>query len=283
MSILPEFETLKSHNAFGGRQVFLSHESLACSCPMRLSVFLPPQAAGGGRLPVLVWLSGLTCTEANFAEKAGAQRYASEYGVIVVAPDTSPRGPDVPDAPNEYDFGQGAGFYLNATQPRYVEHYRMASYVAEELPDLIAAHLPADTNRMGLFGHSMGGHGALTLHLKHPEVFKTCSAFAPIVNPMAVPWGRKAFTRYLGTDETTWAGYDACALVKTRMTDAHILIDQGEADEFLTEQLVPERFEAACRAAGQSLSVRRHPGYDHSYYFIATFIGEHFAHHLREL
>jgi len=246
---------------------------------MRFAVLVPP---GDGPFPVLWYLSGLTCTWANVMEKSGLQRAAAAHGVIVVAPDTSPRGDGVADDP-AYDLGQGAGFYLTATQAPWSDHYRMDAYVTDELPALIAEHFPADMSRQGIFGHSMGGHGALTLHLKNPEVYRSVSAFAPIVAPSQVPWGQKAFTAYLGEDQSAWAAHDATALVTERASTAHILIDQGEADTFLAEQLRPDLFEAACRSAGQSVTVRRHPSYDHSYYFIASFMDDHIAHHAKAL
>lgn len=274
-------KTLSKTKSFGGVQSVHAHASKACACEMRFAVFTPPtEAHGAGPFPVLYWLSGLTCTEENFTAKAGAQRAAAELGLVIVAPDTSPRGDQVPDAPDEYDFGKGAGFYLDASEKPWSKHYRMYSYVTEELPALIAREFPVDPARVGVFGHSMGGHGALTAHLKNPGAFKTCSAFAPIVAPSQVPWGRKAFSRYLGADETAWAEYDACALITAcGATGAHILIDQGGDDPFLDEQLRPETFAKACGEAGQALTLRRQSGYDHSYYFIATFIEDHLRWH----
>lgn len=249
---------------------------------MRFSVFTPPREKHGpGPYPTLFWLSGLTCTEENFTVKAGAQRTAAALGLMIVAPDTSPRGDHVPDLePKTYDFGKAAGFYLDATEPPWAANYRMHSYIAEELPALISAHFPGDAERFGVFGHSMGGHGALTLHLKHPDKFRSCSAFSPIVAPSSVPWGRKAFTHYLGPDEARWAAYDATRLLDDRgASRAHILIDQGTADQFLVEQLRPELFAAAARRAGQELTLRMREGYDHSYFFIASFIDEHLDWH----
>ncbi|MBB4212221.1 S-formylglutathione hydrolase [Rhodothalassium salexigens DSM 2132] len=265
---------------FGGQQLVCEHDSDACGVTMRFGLYLPPQAEHGP-CPAITWLSGLTCTEQNFITKAGAQRAAAELGVILVAPDTSPRGPNVADAPDgAYDLGLGAGFYVNATAQPYAAHYHMERYVAEELPMVLAAHFPLDRRRHGLSGHSMGGHGALTLHLKYPDIFRSVSAFAPIVAPAQVPWGQKAFSAYLGRDPEVWADHDATALVTRQPTDAAILIDQGSDDPFLTEQLRPDLFAAACEAAGQSLTLRHQPGYDHSYYFVASFIDDHLRHHL---
>ena len=252
---------------------------------MRFAVFTPPEDIhGSGPFPVLFWLSGLTCTEENFITKAGAQRVAAELGIAIVAPDTSPRGEGAPDDPDgAYDLGLGAGFYLDATEPPWSRQYRMYSYISRELPELVAANFPVDPARVGVFGHSMGGHGALTLHLKHPDRFRSCSAFSPIVAPSQVPWGRKAFSNYLGPDEAAWAQYDATKLVAERASEVHILIDQGGADQFLEEQLRPKLFEAPAREAGQALTLRMQDGYDHSYYFIATFIEDHLRWHHERL
>lgn len=253
---------------------------------MRFAVFTPPaERCGAGPYPTLFWLSGLTCTEENFTVKAGAQRVAAELGMMIVAPDTSPRGDDVPDMnPKTYDFGKGAGFYLDATEAPWATHYRMYSYIADELPALIAAHFASDPARTGISGHSMGGHGALTIHLKNPEKFRSCSAFSPIVAPSDVPWGQKAFTNYLGPDRTDWARYDATRLLDARgPSDAHMLIDQGTADQFLSEQLRPDLFEAAAKNVGQQLTLNRREGYDHSYFFIASFIADHLKWHDRAL
>ena len=266
-----------SWTAFGGTLSVHDHESTVRGCNMRIAVFTPPQAKFGP-VPVRWYLSALTCAWANVMEKGGLQRAAAEHGVMVIAPDTSPRGEGVADDA-DYDLGQGAGFYLTATQAPWAAHYKMDQYVARELPQLIAEHFPGDLSRQGIFGHSMGGHGALTLHLKHPETYRSVSAFSPIVAPSQVPWGKKAFAAYLGTDEARWSDYDASQLVRTRPSSAHILIDQGEADQFLEEQLRPELFEQACREAGQTLTLRRQPGYDHSYYFIASFMDDHIGHH----
>ena len=247
---------------------------------MRFAVYLPPQAQAQ-RLPVLYWLSGLTCTEQNFIGKAGAQRYAAEHGLILVAPDTSPRGEGVADDA-AYDLGQGAGFYLNATREPWATHYRMYDYVVDELPALVEAHFPA-TQARAVSGHSMGGHGALVVALKNPGRYRSVSAFSPIVAPMRVPWGEKAFSAYLGDDRAAWAHWDATELVGNAMEKLPLLIDQGDADEFLAMQLQPELLRNACESAGHPLTLRMQPGYDHSYYFIASFVGEHVAYHAKAL
>jgi S-formylglutathione hydrolase len=275
-------ERLSSSKSFGGEQAVWRHASAALSCDMRFAVFTPSaDAHGPGPFPAVFWLSGLTCTEDNFTVKAGAQRAAAELGLMIVAPDTSPRGDHVPDLePKVYDIGKGAGFYVDATEAPWAANYRMYSYVVEELPALIEAHFPADPARTGIFGHSMGGHGALTIHLKNPDKFKSCSAFAPIVAPSGVPWGRKAFGHYLGPDEARWAPYDATRLLSALgPRPAHLLIDQGTNDQFLAEQLRPEIFAEAARKVGQKLTLRMQQGYDHSYYFIATFIEDHLRWH----
>jgi S-formylglutathione hydrolase len=249
---------------------------------MTFSVFVPE---GPGPFPVFLWLSGLTCTEDNFTTKAGAYPAAAEHGVIVVAPDTSPRGQNVADDPG-YDLGQGAGFYLDATQAPWAPHFRMESYIVDDLIPLIRANFPADPVRLGVSGHSMGGHGALTLALRHTDVFRSVSAFAPIVSPMNCPWGEKAFTAYLGPDRATWERHDACVLLRSGLAHGYfddILVDQGLADPFLTEQLRPDLFEQAARDSGQRISLRLRHGYDHSYFFIASFIGEHIAWHAHRL
>lgn len=261
--------------AFGGDQLTISHQSAATGTEMRAAVYLPP--ARGPR-PVLFWLSGLTCNEDNFTQKAGAQRIAAELGMIIVAPDTSPRGKGVADD-DAYDLGQGAGFYVDATEAPWAPHFRMYSYVVEELPALIAAEFPADPARFAISGHSMGGHGALTLGMRNPEIFRSISAFAPIVSPMNCPWGEKALGAYLGPDRAAWAPHDACALVRARGWSGTLLIDQGEADGFLEEQLKPRLLSEACAAAGVSADIRMRPGYDHSYFFIASFIEDHFRFH----
>jgi S-formylglutathione hydrolase len=267
--------------SFGGTLSVHDHDSTTCQCLMRFAVYTPP-AAKKGPVPVLWYLSGLTCNWSNVMEKSGLQRLASELGLMIVAPDTSPRGADVADDP-AYDMGQGASFYLTATQEPWSKHFRMDQYITEELSALIAENFPADMSRQGIFGHSMGGHGALTLHLKNPETYRSVSAFAPIVAPTQVAWGENVYTAHLGEDRTTWDAYDACALVARQPSSAHILIDQGEADQFIESELRPELFEVACAKAGQSLTLRRQPGYDHSYWFIGSFMDDHLRHHARVL
>ena len=273
-------QKIESHASFGGEQQVWQHDSEALGCDMRVAVYLPPQAQDGP-VPVLYWLSGLTCTEQNFISKAGAQRYAAEHGIAIVCPDTSPRGDDVADAEG-YDLGKGAGFYVNATQAPWAAHYRMYDYVVDELPALIEAHFPVTLAR-AISGHSMGGHGALVIALRNPGRYRSVSAFAPIVAPAQVPWGEKAFGAYLGDDRSAWTAYDATALVAVATERLPLLIDQGRADEFLATQLRPERLDVACRAHGHPLTLRMQPGHDHSYYFIASFIGEHIAHHAAAL
>ena len=276
-------ELLSSHACFGGEQRFYRHASREIGLPMQFSVYLPPQALAGGKCPALLYLAGLTCTEETFMVKAGAQRLAAELGLALVAPDTSPRGAGVPGEADAWDFGVGAGFYLDATQAPWSKHWRMESWLMQELLPLLTQHLPIDGERLGIFGHSMGGHGALTLALRHPGRFKTLSAFAPIANPVNCPWGEKAFTGYLGADRTAWGEHDATVLMQNQPVapyTAGILIDQGLADKFLHEkQLLPEAFEAACASIGQPLTLRRQPGYDHGYYFIQSFIADHLRHH----
>jgi S-formylglutathione hydrolase len=277
-------ERISAAKCFGGLQATYRHESSETKTAMKLSVFTPPQAEHGP-VPVLWFLSGLTCTEENFTVKAGAQRVAAELGLMLIAPDTSPRGDDVPDDPEKaYDFGLGAGFYVDATVPPFALNYRMYSYLTAELPALIAAELPAaDLTRQGITGHSMGGHGALTFALKHPDRYRSVSAFAPIVSPINCAWGVKALTGYLGEDRTTWRAYDACALIEDGARVADILVDQGDSDSFLTGQLKPELLETACAKAEIPLTLRRQPGYDHSYFFIATFVADHLRWHAERL
>jgi S-formylglutathione hydrolase len=271
------------HACFGGVQGFYAHDSQACNAEMRFSVFQPPAAKAGGQVPVLTWLAGLTCTEETFPVKAGAQRLAAELGLMLVAPDTSPRRTRYPGDDTEWDFGLGAGFYVDATEAPWSASYRMYSYVTRELPELIARHFPAAADRQGIFGHSMGGHGALVCALRNPGKYRSVSAFAPICAPAASPWGEKAFGGYLGSDRSHWLEYDASALISTGRKAPPLLVDQGLGDKFLATQLHPERLEQACGQAGQPLTLRRHAGYDHGYYFIASFIDEHLRHHARAL
>ncbi|QTC87124.1 S-formylglutathione hydrolase [Brevundimonas pondensis] len=274
-------ETTKTHALHGGVLRYLKHDSAATGTPMTLSVFVP---AGEGPFPVLIWLSGLTCTEDNFTTKAGAYRAAAEHGVIIVAPDTSPRGEGVADDP-AYDLGQGAGFYVDATQAPWAPHFRMETYVTDELVALIDAEFPTTKTR-SIFGHSMGGHGALTLALRHPQLFRSVSAFAPIASPTRCPWGEKAFSAYLGEDRTEWARHDAALLIEGGAAAGafdDILVDQGDADSFLTDQLKPELLVAAAEKAGQGLTLRMQPGYDHSYFFMASFVDDHVAFHATRL
>ncbi len=275
-------ETVSTSKAYGGVQGVYRHASTATGTDMTFAVYVPPHEQGA-RLPVLWFLSGLTCTHANVMDKGEYRRACSELGVILVAPDTSPRGDDVPDD-DAYDFGKGAGFYVDATEEPWAKTFRMRSYVENELPALIAAEFPvADMTRQGIFGHSMGGHGALTIALRNPERFRSVSAFAPIVAPLQCPWGEKALGGYLGADRTTWRAYDACALIEDGARVAEILVDQGDADGFLVEQLKPELLAAACEAAGIDLTLRMQAGYDHSYNFISTFMADHVAWHAARL
>ncbi len=270
------------HRCFAGTMSFWSHASTSCNAPMRFAVFVPPQAAHGP-VPVVYFLAGLTCTEETFMIKAGAQRWAAEYGLMLVAPDTSPRHTGTPGEDDEVDLGSGAGFYLNATAEPWAKHYQMYRFVTEELPQVIEANFPADPQRRSIFGHSMGGHGALVCALRNPTRYRSVSALAPIVAPSQIPWGQKAFSKYLGTDPTTWAEYDACALVQRQPFGAMILIDQGTSDQFLTHQLQPDLFVQACQAVDQPLTLRFQEGYDHGYFFVATFVGDHLKHHAQAL
>ena len=282
----PTLELLSTHACFGGEQRYYRHDSAATGLPMRAAVYLPPKALAGAPVPALLYLAGLTCTEDTFPTKAGAQRLAAELGLALIAPDTSPRGAGVPGEADAWDFGIGAGFYLDATQAPWSAHWRMESWLLAELLPLLADALPIDGQRLGITGHSMGGHSALTLALRHPGRFRSVSAFAPICAPTRCPWGEKAFTGYLGADRSTWSAHDATELMSGHRSapwPAGILIDQGLDDKFLAEQLHPHLFEAACQAAGQPLTLRRHAGYDHGYYFVQTFMDEHLRHHARQL
>jgi len=274
-------EITSSNKSFGGWTKHCSHHSPTLNCEMRFAIYLPPQTTNGQKVPVLYWLSGLTCNDENFIQKAGAQRLAAELGMALVAPDTSPRGTDVADDAG-YDLGQGAGFYLNATQAPWNRHFRMYDYVLNELPDLIEASFPVSGKR-AISGHSMGGHGALVLALRNPERFKSVSAFSPICNPVNAPWGQKAFAAYLGDPPSDWAQYDASLLMRKATGAVPALVDQGEADQFLEEQLKPETLEAAARASGYPLQLNRREGYDHSYYFIASHIDDHLRFHAKHL
>ncbi len=273
---------LARHKHFGGTTLFFEHQSETCNCPMRFAAFLPP-GAEQHPVPALYWLSGLTCTEENFMVKAGAQRCAAYHGLALIAPDTSPRGTSLPGETDAWDFGSGAGFYVNATREPWSRHYRMYDYVVRELPALANAHLPIMPDRKSVSGHSMGGHGALVTALRNPGGYRSVSAFAPICAPMACPWGQKAFGGYLGEDQNAWRAYDACALIEDKGAALPILVDQGEADGFLEDQLMPDKLRQACAKAGATLTLNMRPGYDHSYYFIASFIDDHIAHHARAL
>jgi S-formylglutathione hydrolase len=278
---MKDFQLLSEHACFGGRQSFYEHASSQIGLPMRFAVYLPP-AASQATVPAVMYLAGLTCTQETFAIKAGAQRVASELGIALIAPDTSPRNTDVPGQSESWDFGVAAGFYLDATQQPWAKHWRMESYLMHELLEQIGQQLPVDTLRLGIMGHSMGGHGALTLALRHSEAFRSVSAFAPICAPSQCPWGRKAFGGYLGDDEALWRQHDATELLLARgkaLLPESILIDQGLSDQFLAEQLNPHLFEAACRQVGQALQLRQHAGYDHGYYFVSSFMENHLRHH----
>ncbi|WP_206244155.1 S-formylglutathione hydrolase [Novosphingobium terrae] len=276
-------EQVSLNQAFGGAQGVYRHASAVCGVDMTFSVYVPPHAQGA-RLPVVWYLSGLTCTHANVTEKGEFRRACAELGLIFVAPDTSPRGEDVADDPQgAYDFGLGAGFYVDATQAPFDKHYRMGSYITQELPGLIAEHFPADMERQSIMGHSMGGHGALTIGLTHPERFKAVSAFAPIVAPSQVPWGHKALGGYLGQDRAAWRRHDAVALIEDGARLPDLLVDQGEADQFLAEQLRTDLLRDVCARTGQQATIRMQPGYDHSYYFIASFMADHLAWHAERM
>lgn len=275
-------ETIAEHRCFGGTQGYYRHESAETGTSMRFAAFVPPAQASGA-LPVLYFLAGLTCTEENFTVKAGAQRRAAELGIVLVMPDTSPRGTDLPGEHDAYDLGSGAGFYVDATEAPWSLNYRMYSYVTRELPAVIAENFPVDERRVGILGHSMGGHGALVAALRNAGAYRSVSAFAPIVAPMDCPWGEKAFAAYLGPERRSWRHYDACALIADGHRVPTLLVDQGLDDQFLDTQLRPDRLEAACNAAGISLTLRRQPGYDHSYFFIATFVADHLEWHAARL
>jgi S-formylglutathione hydrolase len=273
---------ISEHGCYGGVQRFYKHDSRETRGPMKFSAYLPPQARAG-KVPVLYFLSGLTCTEETFPIKSHAQQAAAELGLMLIAPDTSPREPRLPGDADNWDFGYSAGFYVDATAAPWSQYYRMYSYVTRELPELIAAQLPARADATGIFGHSMGGHGALVCALRNPDRYKSVSAFAPIGAPMQSPWGRKAFANYLGEDTQSWREYDASELVARRPFPGPILIDQGEGDQYLAEQLLPQKFAAAAAKSGQRLSLRMQPGYDHGYYFIQTFMADHLRHHAQQL
>jgi len=276
-------ELLESHRCFGGQQLRFKHRSAVLDCDMTFSVFLPVKSHELA-VPVLYWLSGLTCNDQNFVTKAGAQQYAADYGIAVVAPDTSPRGDDVADDPEgAYDFGLGAGFYVNATEAPWSAHYRMYDYVLRELPEIIAADLPIDTNRAAISGHSMGGHGALTIALKNPSAYRSVSAFAPICAPSQCPWGEKALSLYLGDDKSRWQDYDTVSLVASAREQLPVLIDQGDADDFLETQLRTPLLIEVCEQVNYPMNIRMQPGYDHSYFFIASFVGEHIKFHSKHL
>jgi S-formylglutathione hydrolase len=277
--------TIAQNKCFDGVQGVYSHTSSETGCTMRFGVFMPPQASGGATLvPVLYWLSGLTCTEENFIIKAGAQRIAAELGIAIVTPDTSPRGLDFPGIADSYDFGNGAGFYVDAIQAPWLQNFRMYSYITKELPSLITSSFPVDPERVSIFGHSMGGHGALVLALRNPKTYKSVSAFSPIASPLHCPWGEKALTGYLGPDRAAWREYDACALIEERgWKGPSLLVDQGTKDQFLETQLRPELLQEACKRASVPLDLRLRPGYDHSYFFIASFVEDHLRFHARNL
>lgn len=283
-------ETISEHASFGGKQGFYRHLSHVIGLPMKFSVYVPPLApvpteGKTEKVPVLFFLAGLTATEETFAIKAGAQKFAAAHGVMIVCPDTSPRGTGIDDATTDWDFGEGAGFYLDATQAPWSKYFRMETYIVNELREIICASFPADQNRIGIFGHSMGGHGALTLALKHRNIYKSVSAFAPIAAPMQCAWGQKAFPRYLGNDESTWGNHDASQLMQGLKTPypLGIRVDQGLNDQFLAAQLLPQAFEAACLTADQPLTFERHAGYDHGYYFVASFVEKHISFHADNL
>ncbi|MCR8923281.1 S-formylglutathione hydrolase [Dasania sp. GY-MA-18] len=276
-------EKVSENKCFAGRQLRYSHQSAVLNCSMNFSIYLPAEA-GSHKVPVLYWLSGLTCTDENFVTKAGAQQFAAQHGVAIVAPDTSPRGEGVPDdADAAYDFGLGAGFYVDATQAPWSQHYHMYSYICQELPELINANFPVDGQRSSIFGHSMGGHGALTIALKNTDKYQSVSAFAPIASAMQCPWGEKALSNYIGTNKEDWRQYDATELVAKAERQIPMLVDQGTADNFLVEQLKPVLLQQACDAAGYPATIRMQEGYDHSYFFMSSFMADHIAFHAKYL
>ena len=277
-------EIVSANKSYGGRQLVVRHASVSTSTDMTFSIFLPPQAEDGGKLPVVWYLSGLTCTHANVTEKGEYRAACAEHGLIFIAPDTSPRGPDVPTAPEgQWDFGLGAGFYVDASEEPWSHNYRMWSYVTDELPRLVEAEYPVDMHRQGISGHSMGGHGALTVALNHADRFRSVSAFAPIVAPSQVPWGQKALTGYLGEDRLNWSRHDAVSLIEDGARVPDLLVDVGEADPFIEKELRPELLERACEAAGILLTLNIRPGYDHGYYFVSTFMADHLGWHAERL
>lgn len=274
-----ELQQLSTSKCFGGQQLRYRHPSSTLHCPMNFSLYLPPQAQLHS-VPVLYWLSGLTCNDENFVNKAGAQRYAAQYGIAIACPDTSPRGEGIADDPEGgWDFGQGAGFYLNATQPPWRDHYQMYDYIVTELPELLAKNFPVDTARASISGHSMGGHGALSIALKNPQQYRSVSAFSPVCAPMQCPWGQKAFSHYLGEDQNQWRQYDTTELLHQAPAQLPMRVDQGEADGFLHEQLKTELLARAGKESGYPIDIRMQPGYDHSYFFIASFIEQHIRFH----
>ncbi len=277
-----KFEVIAKHQSFAGELLYCSHQSSVCDAQMRFSIYLPP-AAGQRTVPALYWLSGLTCSEENFMAKAGAQAHAAALGMALIAPDTSPRGTGIPGEDDDWDLGTGAGFYVDASVEPWSRHYRTQSWVTEELPSVIGGEFPVDPDRVSISGHSMGGHGALVCALRHPQQYRSVSAFAPICSPLNCPWGEKALGAYLGPRGPAWEAYDACALISRASGGGELLVDQGTADQFLSDQLRPDLLERACDKAGWSLELRYQPGYDHSYYFIATFIADHLRWHGRRL
>ncbi len=279
---MSEIKIISEQKCFGGVQGFYSNQSKACNGEMKFGVFVPP-AAKDGPVPVLTYLAGLTCTEETFVIKAGAQRMAAELGLMLITPDTSPRNQNIDGEDEDWDFGTGAGFYLDATEEPWAKAYNMQTYVVEELRQIVAENFPADLSRHGIFGHSMGGHGALTLHLKNPDIYKSASAFAPLSSPMSGPWGQNALSRYLGSDKNSWKNHDSSYLIKHHPSKALLLVDQGLSDQFLKAELFPHMLEEAAESSGQKLTLRRHEGYDHSYYFIQTFMEDHLRHHAKAL